>query len=69
MFIYKLISMMLIFISLGIYFPTMFQFFQYFKQSVNSLENVLLKCRKKTNFICFPYIIGCVCLNEYNSDL
>ena len=69
MFIYKLISMMLIFISLGIYFATMFQFFQYFKQSVESLENVLLKFRKETNFICFSYIIGYVCLNKNNSDL
>ena len=60
---------MLIFIRLGIHFSTVFQFFQYFEQSVGNWGNVLLKNRKETNMVCFSYIIGCIYLNENISDL
>ena len=69
MFIYKLISTMLIFISLGIQFSTVFQFFSISNSRWGAKEKVLLKYRKETNIVCFSYIIGCVYLNKNMSDL
>ena len=58
MFIFKFISIMLIFISLRILFSTVFQFFQYFEKLLGSYENVLLKYRKETNIVVSSFI-GC----------
>ena len=55
---------MLIFMSLGIHFWTVFHnsFVQYF-------QNVLLKYRKESNIVCFSYIVGGVRLDKNISDL
>ena len=60
---------MLIFISFGIHFWRVLQFFQYVEQLVGSYEKMFLKCRKETNIVCFSDIIGCVYLNKKKSDL
>ena len=66
MFIYKLISIMFISISLKIHFSTVFQFFQYLEQSV---ENLLSNIEKKIILFFISYIIGFVYLDKHVSDL
>ena len=55
--------------SLKIHLPTVFQFFQYLEQSMESYENMLLRYRIETNIVFFTYIMGCVYLNKNVSDL
>ena len=62
---------MLIFMSLGIHFWTVFQssFFLVFARVEGSLENMVLKYTKEPKIVCVPYIVWCVHLNKNISDL
>ena len=63
--------MMLIFMSLGIHFWTVFQnsFFFSISNSRGELGKRGLKYRKEPHIVCVSYIIGCVHLNKNTSDL